>query len=268
MYLDFYGLQEFPFNITPDPRFLYYSKRHRESLDALVYGVEQRKGFIELIGEVGCGKTTLCRALLSSLPDTVSTALVLNPAVTESQLLRAILDDFGLSSSGRDRLEHIQQLNRFLLEQANEGRNVVLIIDEAQDLLPGVLEQIRLLNNLETDRFKLMQIILSGQPELKKRLNRDDLRQLRQRIMVRCRLDLLDETETAGYIAHRIHVAGGNSGLRFDRSAVRLIYKRSRGTPRIINTLCDNALLSGYVDSTHLITASHVKKALAELGDL
>lgn len=265
MYLEYYGLSELPFNITPDPRFLYYSPRHREAFDHLSYGIATRKGFIELTGEVGSGKTTLCRAVLSQLTETVRTALILNPCLSEDQLLRAILVDFGLEVNGGDRLDYVEQLNRFLLAQAREGNNVVLIIDEAQNLLPGVLEQIRLLSNLETDQHKLMQIVLAGQPELRERLARPDLRQLRQRILVRCHLHPLNEEETGEYIRHRLHVAGGNAHLRFNPKAVRLVYRHSHGIPRIINALCDNALLAGYVSRTHEIGVAEIKRALKEV---
>ncbi|MFH0907238.1 MAG: AAA family ATPase [bacterium] len=265
MYLEFYGLKEEPFNITPDPRFLYYSPRHREAFDHLVYGIQNRKGFIELIGEVGSGKTTLCRAVLSSLPKNTHTALVLNPSLTETQLLRAILNDLGLTVKGRDRLAYIEQLNNYLLFMAKEGFNVAVFIDEAQDLQPDVMEQIRLLSNLETDQHKLMQIVLAGQPELRDRLSRPDLRQLRQRITVHCRLEPLNEGEVSEYVAHRLKVAGASNGMGFDREAVHILFKRSKGIPRIINSLCDRSMLAGYVEGSHVIGALHVKKAFQEV---
>lgn len=265
MYLDFFGLKEQPFNITPDPRFLFFSAQHREAFDHLVYGIEQRKGFIALTGEVGSGKTTLCRAVLANLPKKIRTALVLNPSLTETQLLRAILNDFGLAVRGRDRLAYIEQLNGFLLEQVKEGNNVAVIIDEAQDLMPDVMEQVRLLSNLETDQHKLMQIVLVGQPELHQRLSQPELRQLRQRIMVQCYLRPLVEEETGQYIAHRLAVAGADGDVRFDGEAVRVVYKHSRGTPRVINTLCDRAMLAGYVARTRVIGAPEVKKAYHDM---
>jgi general secretion pathway protein A len=265
MYLDFYGLKEMPFNITPDPRFLFYSTQHRQAIDHLMYGIRNRKGFIELTGEVGSGKTTLCRALLSNMPANIRTALVLNPSLTETQLLRAILNDFGLQVKGRDRLAYIERLNEFLLEQIKEGNNVVLIIDEAQDLIPEVMEQIRLLSNLETDQHKLMQIILAGQPELHDRLARPEFRQLRQRITVTCNLKPLDMKDTGEYIMHRLGVAGATSDVVFDEDAVRMVYKHTVGTPRLINNLCDNALLAGYVSGTRVIGVQEVKKAIAHM---
>ncbi len=265
MYLDFFGLNEMPFNITPDPRFLFFTEQHREAFDHLIYGIQNRKGFIELSGEVGSGKTTLCRALLSSLPQNIRTALVLNPSLTETQLLRAILNDFGLTVKGRDRLAYIERLNIFLLEQVKEGNNVALIIDEAQDLAPEVLEQIRLLSNLETDQHKLMQIILAGQPELHEMLGRSEFRQLRQRIVVTCRLKPLSEEDVAAYIAHRLRVAGAPADVGFDEGAVRLVYKHTGGTPRLINTLSDHALLAGYVATRRKIGPSEIKKAIAHM---
>lgn len=268
MYQDFYGLNENPFSITPDPRFLYFSPEHQAAFEHLVYGIQERKGFISLIGEVGCGKTTLCRAVLATLPETVKTALVLNPSVSTGQLIRAILMDLDIVPKGRDRLNHIDQLNRFLLEQMEANANVLVIIDEAQDLTPEVLEQVRLLNNLETDQHKLMQIVLSGQPELEKRLARPDLRQLRQRIAVHCRLHHLNEKAVAQYIAHRLQVAGARDAPRFDRGAVRMVYRETRGTPRLINRLCDNALLAGYVAEKVTIGAKEVRKAVKDIGSL
>lgn len=264
MYLEFYGLEEMPFSITPDPRFLFFSSQHREAFDHLLYGIEQRKGFIELTGEVGCGKTTLCRALLANLPRKVKTALVLNPWLSQDQLLRAILHDFGLAVKGQDRLDLIEELNAFLLDQCRDGNNVAVIIDEAQDLEPPVMEQVRLLSNLETDQHKLMQIVLAGQPELSQRLAQPEFRQLRQRIMVRCRLRALTEEETGLYVAHRLAVAGAGGEVRFDPDAINLVYKYSQGTPRMINALCDRVMLAGYVAGKRVLGAAQVRKALAE----
>ncbi len=265
MYLEHYNLVEFPFNITPDPRFLYYAPHHREAFDHLMYGITQRKGFIELTGEVGSGKTTLCRALLSSLGDDVETALILNPSLTETQLLRAMLNDFGLEPRGRDRLSYIECLNEFLLDHYHEGINVALLIDEAQDLTPQVMEQVRLLSNLETDQHKLIQIVLCGQPELKKRLNRPDLRQLRQRITVRYYLPPLTIEETGNYIRHRLWVAGPEATAAFSAGAVKAVHRYAQGCPRLINAVCDNALLAGYVGGIQTIAARDIKKAIRQL---
>ncbi|MGH9360773.1 MAG: ExeA family protein, partial [Thermoanaerobaculia bacterium] len=232
MYDHFYGFQQPPFSLTPDPRFLFFSERHREAFHHLLFGIQERKGFIQLTGEVGAGKTTLCRALLEELGPGYKTALILNPCLTSSQLLRAILTELGLAAGRVDRATGLELLNRFLLEQLAAGHDVVLLIDEAQDLEPELLEQVRLLSNLETDQRKLLQIVLVGQPELRDRLDERGLRQLRQRITVRYHLRPLSRQETEHYIRHRLHVAGGNSRPTFDRWAIRRIYRYSRGVPR------------------------------------
>lgn len=265
MYLKFYGLKEAPFNITPDPRFLFFAQHHREAFDHLVYGIENRKGFIELTGEVGSGKTTICRAVLASLSQNIKTSLVLNPWLTENQLLRAILHDFGLTAKGRDRLACLESLNAFLLDQLKQGNNVALIIDEAQDLAPAVLEQVRLLSNLETDQHKLLQIVLCGQPELSQRLSSPDLRQLRQRITVRYRLFPLTEAELKQYIDHRLETAGWRGGEMFSDEAVNRVYTYSTGIPRLINAVCDVALLAGYVAGVRRIEGEYVLKAIQQL---
>jgi general secretion pathway protein A len=265
MYLDYYGLKEFPFNITPDPRFLFFSSQHREAFDHLLYGIENRRGFIELTGEVGLGKTTLCRAVLVNLPKKVHTAMVLNPTVSGTQLLRAILNDFGFHFKGRDRLFYLDQLNAFLLSQIQDGNNVAVIIDEAQDLTPEVMEQVRLLSNLETDQHKLMQIVLAGQPELHNRLEQSDLRQLKQRIMIRCNLQPLTEDETGQYLAHRLKVAGAGPPVGFDQEAVQLIYNYAKGIPRLINALCDRVMMAGYVAGKRVIGMPEVRTALCDM---
>jgi len=265
MYLDYYNLTEYPFSITPDPRFLYFAPHHKEAYDHLLYGIEARKGFIELTGEVGSGKTTLCRAVLADLGKDVETALILNPSLTETQLLRAILHDFGLETGRRDRLAYIEILNEFLLEKSEEGTNVALVIDEAQDLSPQVMEQVRLLSNLETDQHKLIQMVLCGQPELKKRLARPELRQLRQRITVRYHIRPLTHEDTFLYIMHRLRVAGSDGTIAFDTGAVREVYKYSKGIPRLINAVCDNAMLAGYVARSKQIDARSVRRAIQQL---
>lgn len=265
MYLRFFGFKEAPFNITPDPRFLFFSRQHREAFDHIIYGIENRKGFIELIGEVGAGKTTICRAVLSKLSPSIKTAFVLNPSLTETQLLRAILNDFGLSVKGRDRLAYIETLNRFLLDQLSQGNNVALLIDEAQDLIPEVLEQVRLLSNLETDQHKLLQIVLCGQPELKQRLAAPKLRQLRQRITVRCHLFPLTEEEMKQYINYRLKVAGWENGELFHADVFHVVHDYARGIPRLINAVCDVALLAGYVAGSRRIDNHCIKKAIQQL---
>lgn len=265
MYLKYYNLKENPFNLTPDPRFLYFAPHHKEAYDHIMYGIKTRRGFIELTGEVGSGKTTLCRAMLANLGKDVETALILNPSLTETQLLRAMLNDFGLEAKGRDRLAYIEKLNEFLLEKNRQGTNVALVIDEAQDLSPQVMEQVRLLSNLETDQEKLIQIVMCGQPELKKRLARPDLRQLRQRITVRYNIPPLTEEDTMMYIRHRLWVAGSDGSIIFEPSVVHEIYRYSKGIPRVINAVCDNALLAGYVARTLNINASCVRKAIQQI---
>ncbi len=266
MYLKYYNLTEFPFSITPDPRFIYWTPQHREAFDLLLYGIQSRKGFIAFTGEVGSGKTTLCRAILASLGADVATALLLNPSLSENQLLRSMLNDFGLPVQGRDRLAYIETLNAFLLRKNSEGSNVALVIDEAQNLSAPIMEQVRLLSNLETDQHKLIQIVLCGQPELDKRLKRPDLRQLRQRITVKYHLEPLANEDVAPYIQHRLHVAGSDGRLFFEAAALREVQKYAQGSPRLINAVCDGALMAGYVDRTRAIDGSHIKRAIKLLG--
>jgi general secretion pathway protein A len=266
MYDAFYGFQEPPFNITPDPRFLFFSERHREAFNHILFGIRERKGFIQLTGEVGAGKTTVCRAILEHLGSRVRTALILNPCLTSTQLLRAILIEYGLAPQPRtDRVTCLTLLNQFLLDQVAAGNDVVLLIDEAQDLDSELLEQVRLLSNLETDQRKLLQIVLIGQPELRDMLEERRLRQLRQRITVRYHLTPLSRLETEYYIQHRLHVAGGNGRPGFSRWAIRAVHRYSGGVPRLINAVCDKALLCGYVAGTDQLEARHVRRAIREL---
>ncbi|HUK83828.1 MAG TPA: AAA family ATPase [Verrucomicrobiae bacterium] len=265
MYLSYYNLRELPFNITPDPRFLYFSTKHQEAFNHLLFGIHERKGFIELTGEVGAGKTTICRKLLEELGPNYKTALVLNPCLTIDQLLQAIVMEFDLKVYGLDRVYYLQALNQFVLEQARQNNDVVLFIDEAQDLSDELLEQVRLLSNLETDHQKLMQIVLMGQPELRDKLAQPELRQLRQRITVRYHLGPLDLSETGFYINHRLTLAGANGSPRFDEGATKLIYKYSGGVPRLINAVCDKSLLAGFVTQTDLLNKKVIKLAIDEL---
>lgn len=265
LYLDYYNLREEPFSITPDPRFLFFSAKHQEAFNHLLFGIHQRKGFIELTGEVGAGKTTICRKLLEELGDKYRTALILNPCLSAHQLLKTIVREFGLKPRGIDRVAYLEALNAFVLAEVNAGHDIVLIIDEAQDLSDELLEQVRLLSNLETDHQKLMQIVLMGQPELRDKLAQPKLRQLRQRITVRYHLQPLTQDETATYVQHRLAQAGANGRPRFDDSAIRQVHKYSGGIPRLINAVCDKALLAGFVTQADLINKPIVKLAITEL---
>ena len=265
MYNEFYGFREAPFNITPDPRFLFFSDKHREAFNHVLFGIRERKGFIQITGEVGAGKTTVCRAILTELGPAYRTALVLNPMLTATQLMRTILLELGLEARRVDRTAYLDVLNRYLLEQAAAGHDVVLIIDEAQDLETELLEQVRLLSNLETDQRKLLQIVLIGQPELREKLNQKSLRQLRQRITVRYHLSPLDRFETERYIAHRLRVAGADGRPRFSSWAIRRVQRYSGGVPRLINAVCDKALLYGYVNGTYALDARAIGQAIREL---
>ena len=241
MYLDFHGFQEKPFNLTPDPRFVFLSKNHKEAFAHLLYGIKNRVGFIALTGEVGSGKTTILRTLLSQLDaDHYRTALIFNPCFSPTELLQNISREFGIASNTSDDSSLLDPLYRFLLQQNAEGRTVVLAIDEAQDLETQVLEQIRLISNLETDREKLIQIILTGQPEFIQILNRKEMRQLGQRITVRYHLQPMGFQDTVDYINHRLKVAGGRGKDIFSKRALKRIYAYSRGLPRLVNAACEH----------------------------
>jgi general secretion pathway protein A len=269
MYQSFYGFKEMPFNITPDPKFLYLSPTHQDALQHLKFGVQEKKGFIVLVGEVGCGKTTICRRFLSELdPARFDTALILNPRVSETQMLKAILTDLGETKLARSQVDLVAQMNRVLLERIDRGRDIVLIIDEAQNLKVEVLEQIRLLSNLETDKQKLLQIVLLGQPELKAVLAREDLRQLRQRILVHYELHPLSHTDVVHYIQHRLTLAGSNGWPTFTKWALRAIHRGSGGIPRMVNNLCDKALLSAFVRESDQVTYWDVRRALKDVDKL
>ena len=265
MYLPFFNLQEAPFNLTPDPRFLYLSAQHEEALSHLRYGIHERKGFIEITGEVGTGKTLLCRALLEKLDDSVSTALVFNSYLSQRELLQAICRDFGLRADVDSRAELVDQLNAYLLSEFGAGRNAVVVIDEAQNLEPVVLEQLRLLSNLETANGKLLQIVLVGQPELRDKLSLPGMRQLNQRIAVRFHLRALSSADSSRYILHRLQVAGAGTGIRFTPRALKLIYRYSGGLPRRVNLLCDRSLLTAFVQETRHVDAAVVRRSAREL---
>ncbi|MBI2424136.1 MAG: AAA family ATPase [Candidatus Hydrogenedentes bacterium] len=265
MYEAFYGLRERPFNLTPDPKFIYLSEKHKEAFAHLLYGIRNRTGFVMVTGEIGTGKTTICRNLLNQLDTNTELAFIFNPALEPLQLLKKICNEFGLKTSAETVLELVDELNAYLLEQARHGKNCVLLIDEAQNLAPSVLEQIRLLSNLETETSKLLQIILIGQPELAEMLALKELRQLNQRITARYHLRELDERETLQYIAYRLHVAGGRKKVRFNKAAIRTLYRLSRGTPRVINAICDRALLIGYTKEARILTAPIIRRAAHEI---
>jgi len=267
MYCKFYDLKEKPFNVTSDPSFFFFSNRHREALSHLFYGVTQRKGIIVITGEIGTGKTTLCRYFLNQLgTKNVKTALILNPYFSEIQLLEAILNDFGVAKKEKNRVSSLWQLNDFLLKESRRGNNVVLIIDEAQNLDPAQLEQVRLLSNLETEKDKLIQNILVGQPELNRRLNLYELRQLQQRIAVRYHVAPLIREDIKDYVNHRLRVAGSPDKVNFTEEALGMVYEFSSGTPRLINILCDRALLAGFASETYLIDDAIMNRCLEELS--
>ncbi|MBM4339938.1 MAG: DUF2075 domain-containing protein [Deltaproteobacteria bacterium] len=266
MYLDFYGLKEKPFALTPDPQFLYLSESHRTAIDSLLYGIKEREGFMVVTGDIGTGKTTICRSLLDKLDKNVKTAVIFNSYLAEGELLRAILQDFGFKTIGRTKAERIDALNQFLLQQLSQDSHVILIIDEAQNLSIPVLEQIRMLSNLETTKEKMLQIILFGQLELNQKLWSPKLKQLNQRVAIRHHIRSLNREETESYIYQRLTVAGSHGTITFSKSALNEIYRFSGGTPRLINLICDRALLGGFVDETNQIDKEVVLKAKKDLG--
>jgi general secretion pathway protein A len=267
MYLSFFGLNEKPFAITPDPRYLYLSERHAEALAHLLYGINESGGFIQLTGEVGTGKTTVVRTLLSRVPHHADVAVILNPRVTPVEFLLTICEELGLGIAEADRdsvKQMVDALNRRLLAAHAEGRRIIVIVDEAQNLTPEVLEQVRLLTNLETPTQKLLQIILIGQPELRELLDRTELRQLAQRITGRYHLEPLSQEETRGYVRHRLRVAGAGEEI-FTASALTTVHRVSAGIPRVINVTCDRALLGAYTQETRKVTPSLVRRAAGEV---
>ena len=269
MYASFFGLNEKPFSITPDPRFLFLSERHAEALAHLVYGINEAGGFIQLTGEVGTGKTTVVRSLLTQAPKHAEIALILNPRMTPPEFLLAICEELGIAvpaASAASLKDLVDLLSRHLLKAHAEGKRIVLVVDEAQNLSPDVLEQVRLLTNLETETQKLLQIILIGQPELRELLGRVDLRQLAQRITGRYHLDPLSGEESAAYVRHRLRVAGATREI-FTPGALREIQRLSGGVPRLINIISDRSLLGAFTEDRHVASASVVRRAAGEVFD-
>ncbi|HXD40493.1 MAG TPA: AAA family ATPase [Ramlibacter sp.] len=273
MYASYFGLKQAPFSIAPDPRYLFMSERHREALAHLLYGLGGGGGFVLLSGEIGTGKTTVCRLFLDQVPANCNVAYIFNPKLTVIELLQSVCDEFHIPVQPRDGLpptvkDYLDPLNQFLLEAHAAGRNNVLIIDEAQNLSAEVLEQLRLLTNLETSERKLLQIILIGQPELRSMLARPELEQLAQRVIARYHLDALTAAETAHYVQHRCEVAGLSRPLPFDRKALRRIHQLARGVPRRINLLCDRALLGAFANTQPAVDRATVDRAAAEVFDV
>ncbi|MEO8331764.1 MAG: AAA family ATPase, partial [Gallionella sp.] len=266
MYLSYFGLAEAPFSIAPDPRYLYMSQRHQEALAHLLYGVNAGGGFVLLTGEVGAGKTTVCRCLLEQIPASCDVAYIFNPKLTVAELLSTICAEYGIECpQGNTSVKvYVDRINNYLLAAHARGRHTVLIIDEAQNLSADVLEQLRLLTNLETNQRKLLQIILLGQPELAAMLERPELRQLAQRIIARYHLGPLEKREVAAYVLHRLGIAGAQHRL-FPDALMGSLYRLSRGIPRVINVLCDRALLGTYAQSKERVDRATLKQAAREV---
>jgi general secretion pathway protein A len=267
MYLQFYGLREAPFSPTPDPKFLFQSTRHREALAQLLYGVRERKGFIVLTGEIGTGKTTLLRTLLARLDRDTHVAYIHNSALQIEGLLEYMLQDWGVKSTATSHAQRLFELNEFLIDQHRQGLSPVLVIDEAQNLSLATLEAVRLLSNFETTTQKLMQILLVGQLELRAKLGTPELRQLKQRIGLRCHIGPLSPEETRLYIRHRLRIAGAADGGIFTDAAIQRITEYSQGTPRVINIVCDHCLLSGFADSKRRIDTGVVDETVDYLEE-
>ena len=263
MYLNFYGLEKKPFNPTPDPKFLYLTPSHREALAQILYGVQEGKGFIVLTGEVGTGKTTLIQTLLRRLDEKTEVAYIFNSKLPFDSLVEYMLRDFGITENLSTVSQRLFALNNFLIERRRAGHNTVLIIDEAQNLDPPALEQVRLLSNFETATDKLLQIFLSGQPELQSKLDLPELRQLKQRISLRCVIRPLTAEETRDYIQHRLKIAGGRRSDIFNDGAVNRITRYSGGIPRLVNIVCDHALLFGYAEQKRRIDEETIEQVIA-----
>jgi general secretion pathway protein A len=266
MYESFYGLKEKPFNLNPDPDYLYMSEGHENTLTHLQYAIGENKGFVVVTGEIGAGKTTLINYLLGEIPSDIDVGLINNTHIPASQFIKLVCREFELEIAGLDRTAMIDRFHEFLLEMYTARKRVVLIVDEAQNLNPKTLEEVRLLSNLESEKQHLLQIILVGQPELKVKLQRPDLQQLAQRVTVHCHLKGLNEADVGNYIYYRMEVAGGDKDKRnlFDPSAISEIYENSNGIPRLINIICDTALVYGYADSIKQIDAKIIRDVVKE----
>ena len=268
MYLDFYGLRERPFSETPDPRFLFLTPGHREALAQLIYGVQEGKGFIVLTGEVGTGKTTLLRTFMERIgTGSTHVAFIFDSTLPYDGLVEYILEDFGIPSAGKTRAQRLFALNRFLIERRRAGQTAAVVVDEAQNLSLANLEHLRLLSNFETPTGKLLQIILVGQPELRDKLARPELRQLRQRLGMRCMIRPLTPEETRNYIRSRLHVAGASDARLFTDAALERIAAYTNGIPRLVNILCDHCLLIGYTDQTRQVEREMVERGIEYLED-
>jgi general secretion pathway protein A len=268
IYTDFFNLNSSPFSITPDPEFLFLSETHRNVLEKIQYGIQSRMGFMLLTGEIGTGKTTLCRALLDHLQDRARTVYVINPSLNGLELLAGILDDLGVTYAQQaSKKELIDRLNSFLLEN-QDSIPVVIIVDDAQTMPLETLEDLRLLSNLETDKTKLLQMLLVGQPELLIRLDQPRMRQLRQRVAVNCQLDYLSLDEVGGYIERRLFIAGNQGQIRFASKVIRQVHRQSGGVPRMINKICDMALIAAYTANSFIVQPHHLKAAAGELIEL
>jgi general secretion pathway protein A len=267
MYLDFYGLREQPFSATPDPKFLFLTPGHREALAQLIYGVQEGKGFIVLTGEVGTGKTTLLRTFMERIGTNTDVAFIFDSTMPFDGLLEYMLEDFGIPTPGRTRAQRLFALNRFLIERRRDGQTAAVIVDEAQNLSLANLEHLRLLSNFEMPTGKLLQIILVGQPELREKLARPELRQLRQRLGMRCAIPPLTPEETRNYIRSRLHVAGASDTRLFTDAAVERIAAYTNGIPRLVNILCDHCLLIGYTDQTRRVEREMVERGIEYLED-
>lgn len=265
MYEEFFKLTQKPFELLPNPDFIYLSKSHKRAITYIDYGIRERAGFILLTGEIGSGKTTLIRDLVKKRDEQVLLAKVFNTRVDSEQLFSMINDDFGLSVQGKDKVTLLRDLNLFLIGQYAIGKQPVLIIDEAQNLSSSLLEEIRMLSNLETDNAKLLQIILVGQPELRATLADPSLRQLRQRISINCNINPLTRTEIISYIKHRLEVAGNSEAVEFDSEALEIVYKYSRGIPRLINIMCDFLMISAFSDESKVVTGGMARDVVTEL---